>query len=182
VFAGGRDALDHGLELATVCSPEGILALDLRDIRHPPSLHRKGVFALPSHAAMMRCAQASVALPGRRVRLSVLALLPVETAMLATSMPAARVVAADVLAVQDRRMADAIKPLEQVLAEADVVIRVRLKEIGLEVPHLVIAATPNGEVVLRSNVSPDVLRSFGEDLKNIADELEAPPAPDDPRH
>ena len=102
--------------------------------------------------------------------------------MLATSMPAARVVAADVLAVQDRRMADAIKPLEQVLAEADVVIRVRLKEIGLEVPHLVIAATPNGEVVLRSNVSPDVLRSFGEDLKNIADELEAPPAPDDPRH
>ena len=39
-------------------------------------------------------------------------------------------------------------------------------------PHLVIAVTPDGEVVLRSNVSPDVLRSFGEDLKNIADELE----------
>ena len=36
-----------------------------------------------------------------------------------------------------------------------------------------VAVTPDGEVVLRSNVSPDVLRSFGEDLKNIADELDA---------
>ena len=70
-------------------------------------------------------------------------------------------------------MTDAIRPLEKVLAEADALIRVRLKEIGLEVPHLVIAVTPSGEVILRSNISPDVLRSFGEDLKNIADELEA---------
>ena len=47
---------------------------------------------------------------------------------------------------------------------------------------MVVAATPDGEVVLRSNVSPDVLRSLGEDLKNIADELEAPPEPGDPTH
>jgi hypothetical protein len=79
-------------------------------------------------------------------------------------------------------MPDTAQILKKVLGEADALIRVRLKEIGLEVPHLVIAVTPDGEVVLRSNVSPDVLRSFGEDLKNIADELEAPPAPDDPRH
>ena len=79
-------------------------------------------------------------------------------------------------------MTDAIPILEKVLAEADAVIRVRLKEIGLEVPHLVIAVTPDGEVVLRSNVSPDMLRSFGEDLMNIADELEASPAPDDTKH
>jgi hypothetical protein len=46
-------------------------------------------------------------------------------------------------------------------------------------PHLVIAVTPDGEVVLRSNVSADVLRSFGEDLQNVADELEAPPKPGD---
>ena len=79
-------------------------------------------------------------------------------------------------------MADTIKPLEKVLAEADAVIRVRLKEIGLEVPHLVIAVTANGEIVLRSNVSPDVLRSFSEDLKNIADELEASPERGDTTH
>ena len=71
-------------------------------------------------------------------------------------------------------MADVVRTLESILAEADVLVRLRLKEIGLEVPHLVVAVTPDGEVVLRSNVSPDVLRSFGEDLKNIADELEAP--------
>jgi hypothetical protein len=39
-----------------------------------------------------------------------------------------------------------------------------------------------GEVVLRSNVSADVLRSFGEDLKNVAEELEAPPEPGDTTH
>jgi mono/diheme cytochrome c family protein len=33
-----------------------------------------------------------------------------------------------------------------------------------------------------SNVSADVLRSFGEDLKNVADELTAPPAPGDTTH
>ena len=79
-------------------------------------------------------------------------------------------------------MADAVRTLEKVLAEADVLVRLRLKEIGLEVPHLVVAVTPDGEVVLRSNVSPDVLRSFGEDLKTIADELEASPASGDTTH
>ena len=79
-------------------------------------------------------------------------------------------------------MADVVRSLEKVLAEADVLVRLRLKEAGLEVPHLVIAVTPDGEVVLRSNVSPDVLRSFGEDLKTIADELEASPASGDTTH
>ena len=78
-------------------------------------------------------------------------------------------------------MVDVVRTLEKVLAEADVLVRLRLKEIGLEVPHLVVAVTPDGEVVLRSNVSPDVLRSFGEDLKNIADELEVP-KPGDTTH
>jgi hypothetical protein len=50
------------------------------------------------------------------------------------------------------------------------------------VPHLVIAVTPDSQVVLRSNVNPDVLRSFGEDLKNVADELTAPPEPGDTSH
>jgi hypothetical protein len=57
-----------------------------------------------------------------------------------------------------------------------------LKEIGLEVPHLVVAVTPDGDVVLRTNVSPDVLRSFGEDLKNIDDEPEASLKPGDTTH
>jgi hypothetical protein len=79
-------------------------------------------------------------------------------------------------------MSDGVQTLEKVLAEADALVRLRLMEMGLEVPHLVIAVTPDGEVVLRSNVSADVLRSFGEDLKNIADELEATPWPGDTTH
>lgn len=68
------------------------------------------------------------------------------------------------------------------LAEADALVRLRLREIGLEVSHLVIAVTPDGEVVVRSNLSPDVLRSFGQDLINVADELEAPPRRGDTTH
>jgi hypothetical protein len=41
-----------------------------------------------------------------------------------------------------------------VVAEADALIRVRLKEIDLQVPHLVIAVTPDGEVVLSSRAAP----------------------------
>jgi hypothetical protein len=90
--------------------------------------------------------------------------------------------ALNVLTVQDRQMTDPFRILEKVLAEADVLVRLRLKEIGLEVPHLIIAVTPDGVVVLRSNVSSDVLRSFGQDLINVADELEAPPTPGDTTH
>jgi hypothetical protein len=67
-------------------------------------------------------------------------------------------------------MQDTAAILEEILGEADALIRQRLKDRGLELPHLVIAVTPDGQVVLRSNVSADVLRSFGEDLKNVADE------------
>ena len=72
--------------------------------------------------------------------------------------------------------------LEEILNEADALIRQRLKDRGLELPHLVIAVTPVGEVVLRSNGSADVLRSLGEDLKNVADDITAPPEPGDTTH
>ena len=42
-------------------------------------------------------------------------------------------------------MADIVRTLEKVLAEADVIVRLRLKEISLEVPHLIIAVTPDGQ-------------------------------------
>jgi hypothetical protein len=80
-------------------------------------------------------------------------------------------------------------PLKRTPARADVVrtlenvrVRLRLKEIGLEVPHLIVAVTLDGKVVLRSNVSPDVLRSHGEDLIDVAGELTAPPEPGDTTH
>ena len=69
--------------------------------------------------------------------------------------------------------------LEEILNEADALIRQRLKEKGIELPHLVVGATPDDQIVVRTNGDPDVMRSFGEDLKNVADELTNP---DDTTH
>ena len=67
--------------------------------------------------------------------------------------------------------------IEEILGEADALIRQRQKDHGLEFPHLVVAVTPDGQVTLRSNVSPGGLRSFSEDLENVAYELAGPPEP-----
>ncbi len=77
---------------------------------------------------------------------------------------------------------EAARILEDILGEADALIRQRQKDRGFEFPHLVVAVTPDGQVVLRGNVSPDGLRSFSEDLKNVADELTAPPGLGDTTH
>ena len=78
-------------------------------------------------------------------------------------------------------MTDPVKILEEVLDEADALIRQRLEEHSLDVPHLVVAVTPDGDVVLRSNVSADGLRSFGHDLIIVADDLDEP-GPSDSSH
>ena len=82
----------------------------------------------------------------------------------------------------DRGMPQDAALLEEILGEADALIRQRLKERGLELPHLVVGATPDNKIVLRSNVSADVIRSFGQDLQEVADELSAPPEPGGTTH
>jgi hypothetical protein len=77
---------------------------------------------------------------------------------------------------------DAAAILGEILSEADALIRLRLKEQGLELPHLVVGATPDNQIVVRSNGDHEVMRSFGEDLMNVADELTAPPEPGDTTH
>lgn len=72
--------------------------------------------------------------------------------------------------------------LEKILNEADALIRQRLKEKGIDLPHLVVGATPDDQIVVRTNGDADVMRSFGEDLKNVADELTEPPEPGDTTH
>jgi hypothetical protein len=44
------------------------------------------------------------------------------------------------------------------------------------------SSAPDNQIVLRSNGEPEVVRSFGEDLKNVAHELTAPPEPGDTTH
>jgi hypothetical protein len=77
---------------------------------------------------------------------------------------------------------DAAAMLGEILSEAEALIRLRLQEQGLELPHLVVGATPDNQIVVRSNGDHEVMRSFGEDLKNVADELIAPPELGDTTH
>jgi hypothetical protein len=83
---------------------------------------------------------------------------------------------------RDMPKQDTAAILGEILSEADALIRLRLKEQGLELPHLVVGATPDDQIVVRSNGDHEVMRSFGEDLKNVADELTAPPEPSDTTH
>jgi hypothetical protein len=77
---------------------------------------------------------------------------------------------------------DPAATLNTIVGEADELIRGRLKELGLEVAHVVVAVTPQGQVIFRSNVSAEVLQSFGEDLTNLADDLTATPKLGDTTH
>jgi hypothetical protein len=84
--------------------------------------------------------------------------------------------------VMTQNKKDSTATLNTIVGEADEVIRRRLKELGLQVPHVVVAVTPQGQVILRSNVSAEVLRSFGEDLTNLADDLAETPKLGDTTH
>jgi hypothetical protein len=72
--------------------------------------------------------------------------------------------------------------LEEILGEADELIRRRLCQRALGAQHVAMALTPDGQVVLRSNVSANILRSLGEDLKGMADKLTTPSKPSDATH
>ena len=56
---------------------------------------------------------------------------------------------------------DAAVRLEQILTEADDLIRRRLEESGLEVMHVTLAITQDGMGVVRTNVGPDLLQVHG---------------------
>jgi hypothetical protein len=75
---------------------------------------------------------------------------------------------------------DAAK-LEQIMTEADDLIRQRLEESGLEVMHVNLAITQDGMGVLRTNVGPELLRSMGEELVDLSGRIE-PPKPSDAKH
>ena len=82
----------------------------------------------------------------------------------------------------DRRMTqDAAAILEQILTEADALIRQRLEESGLEVMHVILAPTQDGMGVVRTNVGPELLRSMGEELVDVSGRIE-PPRPGDAKH
>lgn len=70
---------------------------------------------------------------------------------------------------------DPTTAIRLILREADELMRRRFQEARLNVSPILAGVTPDRGVVLHTAVSPDVLRWFGEDLKNIAQGM-APPA------
>ena len=70
-------------------------------------------------------------------------------------------------------MPDAAASLEKIFTEVEALIRKRLEEADLLIPYVVVAATPEDQIMLRSNVSTDGLRSFGDDLKSAADDIDS---------
>lgn len=63
--------------------------------------------------------------------------------------------------------------MEQMLGEVDALFRQKLEDRRIELPWLVMAMTPDDEVVLKGNVSADVLRSLSAALNDAADTLAA---------
>ena len=77
---------------------------------------------------------------------------------------------------------DPVRSIEKILADADALIRRRLKAAGLEAHHVILAVRPDGLGIIRSNVAPGGLTEMAEMLMDIADQAEGPPADDDTRH
>lgn len=62
------------------------------------------------------------------------------------------------------------REIEEILTEVDTLLRERLKALGVESEHVLLATLPNGAGVIRSNVGPEVLSNMAEMLMDIADE------------
>lgn len=57
-----------------------------------------------------------------------------------------------------------VAQINQVLIDADRVLRSRLEALGVRVPHIVVAIGPKGNVVIRGNVSVPSLKKIGADI------------------
>jgi hypothetical protein len=64
--------------------------------------------------------------------------------------------------------------IEKILSDADALIRRRMKALGVEAPHLILAVAPDGAGIIRSNVGPDGLGEISAMLKDIAEQAAAP--------
>jgi hypothetical protein len=71
-------------------------------------------------------------------------------------------------------MKDPVIAIEKVLSDADALIRRRMKALGLEVHHVILAVAPDGAGIIRSNIGPDGLGEMAVMLKEIAKQAAAP--------
>ena len=71
-------------------------------------------------------------------------------------------------------MKDLAIAIEKILSDADALIRRRIKALGIEAPHVILAVAPDGAGIIRSNVGPDGLGEISAMLKDIAEQAAAP--------
>lgn len=67
-------------------------------------------------------------------------------------------------------MTDPTPTIEAAVAEADALLRERLAAAGIKAPHAIMAVTPAGAGIVRSNCGPDMLRDIANGLRRVADE------------
>lgn len=60
--------------------------------------------------------------------------------------------------------------VQSILNDVDHVLRERLKGVGLELHHVILAVTPDGAGIVRSNVGPEALTDMAYLLAGIADQ------------
>ncbi len=62
-----------------------------------------------------------------------------------------------------------ITEIQNILTEVDTILRDRLKALGVDIAHVILAVSPEGVGVLRSNVGEDELGDMADLLAEIAD-------------
>jgi hypothetical protein len=70
-------------------------------------------------------------------------------------------------------MKDPATAIEKILSDADALIRRRLKALGIEAHHVILAMAPDGTGIIRSNIGPDGLGQMSALLKEIAEQAAA---------
>lgn len=73
-------------------------------------------------------------------------------------------------------MTDQLQAIEAVLSDIDESLRKRLRVIGVDLAHIVVAIAPDGSAIVRGNVDPMGLRAVAEDLANLAEETMQQPS------
>ena len=64
--------------------------------------------------------------------------------------------------------------IEKILRDADALIRRRLKVLGIDAHHVILAIAPDGAEIIRSNIAGSGLREMSALLKEIAEQAASP--------
>lgn len=80
-------------------------------------------------------------------------------------------------------MTDQLDALQALLTDIDELLCEKLKKLGLgDTPFVLVAVSPDNQMIVRGNLDPIALKMLSEDLGEAADEAAKMPANDDQVH